>query len=43
MEVKTQGWRIHLEPTSAPENMRPVNGYHPLPKDVVAAFLSGRG
>jgi len=38
LEVCAKGWSILLEPTAEPPTARPVNGYHPIPKSVVAAF-----
>ena len=41
-EVTAQGWRVHLEPTDEPTVLRPVNGYHPIPKPVIEAFKAGQ-
>jgi hypothetical protein len=38
LQVNARGWHIHLEPTRELENLCPINGYHIIPKDVVAAF-----
>lgn len=34
-----EGYHIHLNPTDKTENLKPVNGYHVLPKKVVKEFL----
>jgi hypothetical protein len=38
IQVAAQGWHIHLEPTDDPETTRPINGYHVIPKAVVAKY-----
>jgi hypothetical protein len=38
VEIAAPGWHIHLEPTDESETLDPVNGYHIVPKDVVAAY-----
>ncbi|HET8858547.1 DUF1543 domain-containing protein [Marivirga sp.] len=34
-----EGYHVHLSPTDKPENLKPVNGYHIVPKKMVKAFL----
>ncbi len=31
---------IHLDPTAERHTLEPVNGYHPIPKDIVTAFVA---
>jgi hypothetical protein len=33
------GWHVHLELTDAPQQLKPVNGYYIVPKDVVADYV----
>lgn len=33
------GYHVHLKPTDKTESLKPVNGYHVLPKKVVKEFL----
>ena len=42
VEVTVSGWRVQLAPTDEPDVLQPVNGYHPIPQDVVDAFKAGR-
>lgn len=37
------GQPLALEPTDAAADLMPVNGYHPLPQDVIAAFVRSQG
>jgi len=37
------GMPLALEPTDAAADLKPVNGYHPLPQDVIAAFVRSQG
>jgi hypothetical protein len=34
------GYHVHLTPTDKKENLKPVNGYHVLPKSLVKEFLA---
>jgi hypothetical protein len=34
-----EGHYVHLKPTEKTENLRPINGYHVLPKKVVTEYL----
>jgi len=34
-----EGYHVHLLPTQKPENLKPVNGYHVLPKAIVKEYL----
>jgi hypothetical protein len=36
------GYYVHLTPTEKTENLKPVNGYHVLPKSIVKEFLALR-
>lgn len=33
------GYHVHLNPTEKKENLKPINGYHVLPKKVVKDFI----
>ncbi len=37
------GTPLFLEPTDEPAHLTPVNGYHPLPQDVIASFVRSQG
>ena len=37
------GAPLSLEPTDEAADLTPVNGYHPLPQDVIAAFVRSQG
>lgn len=37
------GAPLVLEPTDEPARLAPVNGYHPLPQDVIASFVRSQG
>lgn len=36
------GWHVHFEPTTDRQVFAPNNGYHVIPKDVVAAYTAQR-
>lgn len=43
LEIGTvDGYHVHLEPTAETQSFDPNNGYHIIPKDVVAAYAAGR-
>ena len=37
------GAPLILDPTDEPADLTPVNGYHPLPQDVIASFVRSQG
>jgi len=37
-----EGLHVHLTPTSKKENLKPINGYHVLPKKVVKEYLASQ-
>lgn len=40
---EVDGWHIHLEPTTETQPFEPGNGFHVIPKPVVAAYVEKRG
>lgn len=36
------GYHVHLNPTEKSQNLKPMNGYHVLPKKVVKEFIEQR-
>jgi hypothetical protein len=41
--AESLGAPIGLEPTGETADLHPVNGYHPLPQDVIASFVRSLG